>query len=161
LRPARPYEVCLADQIHTDAGPERFALYRALRRNPAPFAAYLKPDVLALLRSADPARDEAWRSELVDDEKTPAAHVMIVDLLRNDLGSVAGRRASGRGMRAGQLSRRLHQRPSCALMGVRVRSEPDAIEARSMEGELVPGLTAAPVQIVRFSRMVAGVGNNP
>jgi para-aminobenzoate synthetase len=110
------YEVCLTDQIHTDATPDPWELYRGLRRsNPAPFAAYLKlGGELAIVsssperflsvdrdrrvmarpikgtapRSADPAQDEATRRELQEDEKTFAEHLMIVDLLRNDLGQV-------------------------------------------------------------------------
>jgi para-aminobenzoate synthetase len=115
LSAGESYEVCLTDQIHTDASPEPFELYRRLRRrNPAPFAAYLRLGELAVLsssperflsvdrdrrvqarpikgttpRSADPMRDEAMRTELLNDEKTFAEHLMIVDLLRNDLGRV-------------------------------------------------------------------------
>jgi para-aminobenzoate synthetase len=109
------YEVCLTDQIHTNAEPDPWTLYRGLRRsNPAPFAAYLKLGELAVVsssperflsvdrerkvmarpikgtapRSADPGQDEATRKELAEDEKTFAEHLMIVDLLRNDLGRV-------------------------------------------------------------------------
>ncbi len=115
LAAGESYEVCLTDQIHTDAAPEPFRLYSALRRrNPAPFAAYLKLGELAVLsssperflsigrdrrvqtrpikgttpRSADPVRDRAQRNQLLTDEKTFAEHLMIVDLLRNDLGRV-------------------------------------------------------------------------
>jgi para-aminobenzoate synthetase len=115
LAAGESYEICLTDQISTTAQPEPFALYRLLRaRNPAPFAAYLKLGEIAVLsssperflsvdrdrhvearpikgtasRSADPARDAALRNELVEDEKTYAEHLMIVDLLRNDLGRV-------------------------------------------------------------------------
>jgi len=115
LSAGESYEVCLTDQIHTDASPEPFALYRLLRRrNPAPFAAYLKLGQVSIVsssperfigvdrerrvqarpikgtapRSADPQRDEELRESLLHDEKTFAEHLMIVDLLRNDLGRV-------------------------------------------------------------------------
>ena len=115
LAAGESYEICLTDQISTTAQPEPFELYRLLRRNnPAPFAAYLKFGEIAIVsssperflsvdrerrvqarpikgtapRSADPAQDDARRAELVEDEKTYAEHLMIVDLLRNDLGRV-------------------------------------------------------------------------
>jgi para-aminobenzoate synthetase len=115
LAAGESYEVCLTDQISTDAAPDPFDLYRLLRRrNPAPFAAYLKLGDMAVVsssperflsvdrerrvearpikgttpRSADRERDEELRAELNDDEKTYAEHLMIVDLLRNDLGRV-------------------------------------------------------------------------
>lgn len=115
LAAGESYEVCLTDQISTAASPEPFDLYRNLRRsNPAPFSAYLKLGEVAVVsssperflsvdrerrvqarpikgttsRSADPAQDAALRAELTNDEKTYAEHLMIVDLLRNDLGRV-------------------------------------------------------------------------
>jgi para-aminobenzoate synthetase len=115
LAAGESYEVCLTDQISTDASPDPFHLYKTLRRaNPAPFAAYLKLGEAAIVsssperflsvdlerrvearpikgttpRAADPARDAALKAELTDDEKTYAEHLMIVDLLRNDLGRV-------------------------------------------------------------------------
>jgi para-aminobenzoate synthetase len=115
LEAGESYEVCLTDQIHTDASPDPWQLYKGLRHsNPAPFAAYLKLGELAVVsssperflsvdrerrvmarpikgtapRAADPVEDEATRRELQDDEKTFAEHLMIVDLLRNDLGRV-------------------------------------------------------------------------
>jgi para-aminobenzoate synthetase len=115
LAAGESYEVCLTDQISTSASPEPFDLYRNLRRsNPAPFSAFLKLGEVAVVsssperflsvdrerrvqarpikgttsRSADPAQDAALRAELTSDEKTYAEHLMIVDLLRNDLGRV-------------------------------------------------------------------------
>jgi len=115
LAAGESYEVRLTDQISTDAGPDPFDLYRRLRRdNPAPFAAYLKLGEVAVVsssperflsvdrdrrvearpikgtssRAADPERDAALKAELTEDEKTYAEHLMIVDLLRNDLGMV-------------------------------------------------------------------------
>jgi para-aminobenzoate synthetase len=115
LAAGESYEVCLTDQISTDASPDPWELYRVLRHtNPAPFAAYLRLGALTVLsssperflsvdrerrvearpikgttrRSADPIEDAALCAELTSDEKTYAEHLMIVDLLRNDLGRV-------------------------------------------------------------------------
>jgi para-aminobenzoate synthetase len=115
LAAGESYEVCLTDQFSTSASPDPFVLYRHLRRsNPAPFAAYLKfgeravvsssperflsvdrdrrvearPIKGTISRSEDPVVDAARRDELKDDEKTMAEHLMIVDLLRNDVGRV-------------------------------------------------------------------------
>jgi para-aminobenzoate synthetase len=115
LAAGESYEICLTDQISTDASPDPFELYRLLRHaNPAPFAAYLKLGDFAVVsssperflsvdrdrrvearpikgtapRAEDPVVDEARRAELLSDEKTYAEHLMIVDLLRNDLGRV-------------------------------------------------------------------------
>jgi para-aminobenzoate synthetase len=109
------YEVCLTDQFSTDASPEPFELYRQLRRsNPSPFAAFLRLGEHAVVSSSperfisvdrqrevmarpikgtisrveDPDEDAARVRELGEDEKTYAEHLMIVDLLRNDLGVV-------------------------------------------------------------------------
>jgi para-aminobenzoate synthetase len=116
LAAGESYEVCLTDQISTDASPDPFALYRRLRRaNPSPFAAFLRFGETAIVSSSperflsvgrdgavqarpikgtisradDPAEDAARKAELAADEKTRAEHLMIVDLLRNDLGRVS------------------------------------------------------------------------
>jgi para-aminobenzoate synthetase len=115
LAAGESYEVCLTDQFSTEASPDPFVLYRHLRRsNPAPFAAFLRFGERAIVsssperflsvdrnrrvearpikgtisRSDDPALDAARREELKGDEKTMAEHLMIVDLLRNDVGRV-------------------------------------------------------------------------
>lgn len=115
LAAGESYEVCLTDQISTSASPDPFTLYKVLRtRNPAPFAAYLKLGEVAVVsssperflsvdrdrivqarpikgtarRSSDPEQDRDLHDQLLEDEKTFAEHLMIVDLLRNDLGRV-------------------------------------------------------------------------
>ncbi|HEY0516369.1 MAG TPA: aminodeoxychorismate synthase component I [Solirubrobacteraceae bacterium] len=115
LAAGESYEICLTDQIHADPVADPFLLYRHLRRrNAAPFSAYLQLGSFAIASSSperflaldrerrlearpikgttarcdDPHEDAAGRAALLEDEKTFAEHLMIVDLLRNDLGRV-------------------------------------------------------------------------
>jgi anthranilate synthase component 1 len=91
-----------------------YDLYRAMRsRNPSPYMFYVdgpfgqilgaSPEFLVRLegrkarirplagtrsRAADPVQDAAVARELLENEKERAEHVMLVDLGRNDLGTV-------------------------------------------------------------------------
>ncbi|MDP9986925.1 anthranilate synthase component 1/para-aminobenzoate synthetase [Arthrobacter oryzae] len=113
------YEVCLTTTLEarTPAGSlDPWATYLALRRrNPAPFASYLRLGDVAVAstsperflkiasdggmraepikgtrrRAADPAEDSMLRTDLATSLKDRAENIMIVDLLRNDLSHFA------------------------------------------------------------------------
>jgi para-aminobenzoate synthetase component 1 len=113
------FQANLSHRLEAAFSGDPYALYRALTaHNPAPFSAYLpgpgfaiasvsperflKLDVLpegryvtarpikgTLPRDADPVRDEAQRVALTTSTKDRAENLMIVDLMRNDLGRVA------------------------------------------------------------------------
>lgn len=105
----------LSHRLESTFEGDTFALYQALTRaNPAPYAAFLQGDGFAIasvspeqflhvrgrqvtakpikgtrLRSADAQQDKVAHDELQASEKDRAENVMIVDLMRNDLGRVA------------------------------------------------------------------------
>jgi para-aminobenzoate synthetase len=109
------YEVCLTTELHSDGAVDPLAAYRALRaRNPAPFAALLRLGDVSVLsssperflrvdrermveskpikgtapRAAHPLEDAYRAAALRADDKSRAENLMIVDLVRNDLGRV-------------------------------------------------------------------------
>jgi para-aminobenzoate synthetase len=109
------YEVCLTTQLHSDGAIDPLAAYRALRaRNPAPYAALLRLGDASVLsssperflrvdreriveskpikgtahRAVHPAEDAYRAAALREDDKSRAENLMIVDLVRNDLGRV-------------------------------------------------------------------------
>ena len=110
------YEVCLTNSFKFDQKLDPVALYLAMRRgNPAPFGAFIrvgkdcvlstsperflkvdangtvqtKPIKGTCARSDDPIIDRKNAAGLAASEKDQAENLMIVDLMRNDLGRVS------------------------------------------------------------------------
>ncbi|MCF7549495.1 aminodeoxychorismate synthase component I [Pseudonocardia sp. WMMC193] len=115
LHAGESYEICLTNGLDLPFTGSPLEAYRWLRRrSPAPYAAYLRFDELHVLSSSperfltvdaqgtveskpikgtarrdpDPEVDRALRDELAGSDKTRAENLMIVDLLRNDLGRI-------------------------------------------------------------------------
>ena len=108
------YQVNLTRRFSARAGGDSWTAYRELRKvNPAPMAAYLQLPFVQILssspegflqvhnkhittkpikgtrpRQADPVLDQHEKNALRNAAKDQAENVMIVDLLRNDLGKV-------------------------------------------------------------------------
>lgn len=110
------YQICLTNQIEIEHNLDPLAVFLKLReKNPAPYAAFLKMGDTAVVcsspeqflsvsssgeittkpikgtrpRDSDKDIDEANAKELQTNDKERAENLMIVDLMRNDLGRVA------------------------------------------------------------------------
>ena len=114
LRRGNTYEVNLTYRHVVACDQDSFGVYRRLRRlNPAPYAAYLQHDGIAVLssspeqfariedgwiqtrpikgttpRDADPEQDAVQAERLRRDPKLRAENLIVTDLLRNDLSMV-------------------------------------------------------------------------
>ncbi len=109
------YQINLAQRFTAPYQGDEWQAYQKLEQfNQAPFSAFIRTEHSTILsvsperfvqvdhrtietkpikgtrpRSADPAQDKAYAEELVNAEKDQAENLMIVDLLRNDVGRVA------------------------------------------------------------------------
>lgn len=115
IRAGDVYQVVLARRLSGRFRGDPTDLYARLRKlNPSPYMYFLdfgeyriagsSPEMFLAVRgprlftcpiagtrpiTGDPERDEAYRRELLADEKERAEHNMLVDLARNDIGRVA------------------------------------------------------------------------
>lgn len=110
------YQICLTNRIEIEHSIEPLAAYLELREaNPAPYSAFVRIGITTVVcsspeqflqigasglistkpikgtrpRSIDPIQDAALAEELRNNEKERAENLMIVDLMRNDIGRVA------------------------------------------------------------------------
>lgn len=115
LAAGESYQICLTNKAYLPFDGSDLDLYCRLREaNPAPYAAFLRFEEISVLsssperflkvdldgtveskpikgtapRSNDPRVDDSACSGLSSDPKTRAENLMIVDLVRNDLGQV-------------------------------------------------------------------------
>lgn len=115
IRQGRSYQVNYTQAFMASYRGEAWAMYeRVCAKNPVPFGAYLKMDKINILsfsperyllmngqqllsspikgtvrRSASARQDEILKEQLQQCPKNRAENIMIVDLLRNDLGKIA------------------------------------------------------------------------
>lgn len=109
------YEVCLTNKVQMASDVDPFLFYRVLRNiNPAPYAGFLRLDDLfiaccspesflrvdrygwvesrpmkgTMRRGGNASEDQELREKLANSTKDRAENLMIVDLVRNDIGRV-------------------------------------------------------------------------
>ncbi|MFJ3957047.1 aminodeoxychorismate synthase component I [Arthrobacter sp. NPDC090010] len=170
IREGNSYEICLTTALSAPApGFDSWEAYRALRRrNPAPFASFLRFDGVTVAstsperflsigsgggmlaepikgtrrRAEDAVEDSALQEDLRSSLKDRAENIMIVDLLRNDLShhAVPGSVAVSR-LCAIESYATVHQMVS----SIEARLAPGASRVEALTAAFPPGsMTGAP-----------------
>jgi anthranilate synthase component 1 len=148
------FQVVASQRFALDYTAPPFAFYRSLRRiNPAPFLFFLdfgtyqavgsSPEILVRLRDGtitirplagtrkrgvDRAEDEALETELLEDPKERAEHLMLLDLARNDVGRVA-KIGSVNVTESFAIERFSHVMHISSTVEGRIREDADALDA--------------------------------
>ncbi|GLF92641.1 aminodeoxychorismate synthase component I [Streptomyces yaizuensis] len=178
------YEVCLTNMAEADGDRDPWQDYRYLRRtSPSPLGAFLPFDGIAVLstsperflrvdrhghaesrpikgtrpRGTTPAEDRALAADLRTSPKDRAENLMIVDLVRNDLGKCA-RTGS---VTADDIFRvETHARAHQLVSTVRARLRADSTTVRCVRAAFPPGsMTGAPK--LRTMEIIDRLENGP
>ncbi|WP_066950363.1 aminodeoxychorismate synthase component I [Streptomyces lushanensis] len=177
------YEVCLTNTAEVTGELDPWAAYRFLRRHsPAPYGALLGFGTLSVLstsperflrigsdgiaesrpikgtrpRGSTPAEDAALKADLLVSEKDRAENLMIVDLVRNDLGRCA---------EPGSVEAEVFQVESYATVHqltsrVRARLRPECSAVDCVRAAFPPGsMTGAPK--IRTMRIIDELEGGP
>ncbi|WP_026423957.1 aminodeoxychorismate synthase component I [Actinokineospora inagensis] len=178
------YEVCLTNEITARAELDVWPAYRSLRRaNPARHGALLRFGGLSVLstsperflsvsadgvaesrpikgtrpRGRTPAEDEWLRADLATGEKDRAENLMIVDLVRNDLGVHA---ETGSVAVTGLFEVETHPTVHQLVSTVRARLAPGVSAVRCVRAAFPPGsMTGAPKE--RTMRIIDRLERGP
>ncbi len=171
------YQLCLTNELRAEGSADPLETFFRLRAlNPTPYATYLKLGDRAIVctspeqflrvtadglvsskpikgtrrRDAEPARDAALAEELASNVKERAENLMIVDLMRNDIGQVCDAASIGvPKLFEVETYKTVHQLVSTVVGQLRDdKTEIDAIRAAFPGGSMTGAPKARAIQII-------------